>query len=561
MDYNKLSQLLFPSISKTPEDIEALYPKRELPEGAAVTRFAPSPTGFVHFGGLFPSTVGERLAHLSGGVFYLRIEDTDAKREVEGAAEGLIKTLARYGVSFDEGAVLDENGCISDKGNYGPYKQSARREIYQVFAKSLVEKGLAYPVFTTEEELSEILSTNKKEEIKNTDWEKEAAEKKKAMLEARSISIEEIERHVKEGHPFVLKILSDGDGEKKIKVTDLVKGTLEMPENDEDFVLLKSDGIPTYHFAHAVDDHLMGTTHVIRGEEWLPSLPKHIQLFRYLGWRAPKYMHISQIMKLDDNGNKKKLSKRDMGANMDDYTKMGYIPEAVCEYVMTLLNSNYEEWHAQNPDKNYKEFPFSVKKMSVSGCLFDFNKLNDVSKNVISRLSAQSVTDKVTEWAKIYDPEFGAALESDREFAEKIFAIGRGGKRPRRDLATLADAKPYMGFFYDKFYSLEDEYPENFDRDDIKKTLVSFNLTYNEADDMNTWFEKIKNIADSLGYASDMKAYKAEPEKFKGSVADISMFIRVAVTGKMNAPDLYTVMQILGKEKTVSRIDKMIESL
>ena len=561
MDYTRLAELLFPHIKTTPADMEARYPKRDLPEGAVVTRFAPSPTGFVHFGGLFPSTVGERMAHLSGGVFFLRIEDTDAKREVEGAAEGLIKTLATYGVSFDEGAILDETGKISDKGNYGPYKQSKRAEIYQTFGKALVLEGKAYPVFTTEEELQDLQAVNKKEELKNTDWEKEAEAKREAMLQARNITLEEVEENIKAGNPFVLRILADGDGERKIKVTDLVKGTIEIPENDEDFVLLKSDGIPTYHFAHAVDDHLMGTTHVIRGEEWLPSLPKHLQLFRYLGFKVPKFMHISQIMKLDENGNKKKLSKRDMGANMDDYTSMGYVPEAVCEYVMTLLNSNYEEWHMQNPDKSYKEFPFSAKKMSVSGCLFDYDKLNDVSKNVLSRMTAEDITEKVTSWALKFDSDFGVLLERDKAFAEKIFAIGRGGKKPRKDLATLKDAKGYMGFFYDELFKIEDAYPESFDKEDIKKTLTMFTETFDESDDMNAWFEKVKAIADALGFASDMKAYKAEPEKFRGNVADISMFIRVAVTGKMNAPDLYTVMQILGREKVIARISSMIKSL
>lgn len=561
MDYNYLAELLFPHIKETPADIEAKYPPRTLPEGAKVTRFAPSPTGFVHFGGLFPSTVGERLAHQSGGVFYLRIEDTDAKREVAGAAEGLIKTLAKYGINFDEGAILDENGNISDKGAYGPYKQSQRGQIYQVFAKQLVREGNAYPCFTTEEELDELQSVNKKEEIKNTDWQAEAEARRQEMIARRNFTIEEVEEHIKAGHPFVLRILALGNPDKKIKFTDLVKGTLEIPENDEDFVLLKSDGIPTYHFAHAVDDHLMGTTHVIRGEEWLPSLPKHIQLFSYLGFKLPKYMHIAQIMKLDENGNKKKLSKRDMGANMDDYTRMGYCPEAVCEYIMTLLNSNYEEWHMQNADKPYTEFPFNIKKMSVSGCLFDFNKINDVSKNVISRMSAEDVTEKVTAWALEYDTEFGTELANDREFAEKIFAIGRGGKKPRKDLATWADAKPYMGFFYDKFFKIEDQYPESFDKSDIILTLEKFAESYDYFDDMNTWFDKVKAIADSLGFASDMKAYKADPTAFKGSVADVSMFIRVAVTGKQNAPDLYTVMQILGKDKTLERIKAMIVSL
>ena len=561
MNYSYLAELLFPNIKETPADIEAKYPPRNLPEGAKVTRFAPSPTGFVHFGGLFPSTVAERLAHQSGGVFYLRIEDTDAKREVKGAAEGLIKTLATYGINFDEGAILDENGNISDKGAYGPYKQSMRGPIYQAFAKQLVSEGKAYPCFTTEEELDELQAVNKKEEIKNTDWQAEAEKRRAEMLERRNFTIEEVEEHLKAGHPFVVRILANGNPENKTKFTDLVKGNLEIPENDEDFVLLKSDGIPTYHFAHAVDDHLMGTTHVIRGEEWLPSLAKHIQLFRFLGFRLPKYMHIAQIMKLDENGNKKKLSKRDMGANMDDYTGMGYCPEAVCEYIMTLLNSNYEEWHAQNADKPYTEFPFNIKKMSVSGCLFDFGKLNDVSKNIISRMSADDVTDKITAWALEFDREFGDELAKDREFAKQIFAIGRGGKKPRKDLATWADAKAYMGFFYDKFFTVEDEYEERFDKADIVATLEKFYATYNESDDMNAWFENIKAIADSLGYASDMKAYKASPESFKGNVADVSMFIRVAVTGKQNAPDLYTVMHILGKEKTLERIGAMINNL
>ena len=560
MDFNALAEMLFPHITETPADVEAKYPPRNLPEGAKVTRFAPSPTGFVHFGGLFPSTVAERLAHQSGGVFYLRIEDTDAKREVEGAAEGLIKTLATYGINFDEGAILDESGKVADKGAYGPYKQSMRGPIYQTFAKQLVREGKAYPCFTTEEELDELQQVNKKEEIKNTDWQAEAESRRAEMLARRSFTMEEVKEHLDAGHPFVVRILANGDPEKKVKFIDLVKGAIEFPENDEDFVLLKSDGIPTYHFAHAVDDHLMGTTHVIRGEEWLPSLPKHVQLFSYLGFKLPKYMHIAQIMRLDENGNKKKLSKRDMGANMDDYTRMGYSPEAVCEYVMTLLNSNYEEWHAKNLDKPYTEFPFNIKKMSVSGCLFDFNKLNDVSKNILSRMTAEGVYEKLTVWASAFDPDFAEALTSDKEMAVKILSIGRGGKKPRKDLATWADAKPYMGFFYDNFFAIEDEYPA-FDQDIIKATLEKFLETYNYADEMNVWFDKIKAIADSLGFASDMKAYKANPEAFKGNVADISAFIRVAVTGKQNAPDLYTVMQIIGEEKTRARISAQIDTM
>ena len=561
MDYQRLAELLFPNIDKLPADVEAEYPARQLPEGAKVTRFAPSPTGFVHFGGLFPTTVAERLAHQSEGVLYLRIEDTDAKREVPGAAEALIRTLSVYGVTFDEGAIIGEDGKICDKGAYGPYKQSLRGPIYHVFAKQLVREGRAYPCFTTEEELEELAAVNKKEEIKNTDWQAEAEKRRAEMLARREFTIEDVEKNLAAGNPFVLRILADGDPEKKTKFTDLVKGNMEIPENDEDFVLLKSDGIPTYHFAHAVDDHLMGTTHVIRGEEWLPSLAKHIQLFRYLGFKTPKYMHIAQIMRLDEAGNKKKLSKRDMGANMDDYTGMGYCPEAVCEYVMTLLNSNYEEWRMQNPDKSYREFPFNIKKMSVSGCLFDFNKLNDVSKNVISKMDAKTVTDRVCDWALVFDPELGRLLDADRAFAEKIFAIGRGGKKPRKDLATWADARNYMGFFYDELFSLECDYDEKYDRADIKAALLGFIKSYDESDDMNAWFDKIKAIGESLGYTSDMKAYKADPSAFRGNVADVSMFLRLAVTGKLNSPDMYAVMQILGKTRVVNRINNMLERL
>ena len=561
MDYNYLAELLFPNIKTTPEDIEARYPRRELPEGAKVTRFAPSPTGFVHFGGLFPSTVAERLAHQSGGVFYLRIEDTDAKREVEGAAEGLIKTLARYGIEFDEGAILDETGKISDKGAYGPYKQSARGELYQTFAKQLVREGKAYPCFTTEEELDELQQLDKKAEIKNTDWQAEAEKRRAEMLARRNFTIEEVEEHIRAGHPFVIRILADGDVEKKVKFTDLVKGNIEIPENDEDFVLLKSDGIPTYHFAHAVDDHLMGTTHVVRGEEWLPSLAKHLQLFRYLGFKLPKYMHISQIMRLDENGNKKKLSKRDMGANMDDYTRMGYCPEAVCEYIMTLLNSNYEEWHMQNADKPYTDFPFNIKKMSISGCLFDFAKLNDVSKNVISKMTAEQVYELSCEWAKEFDPELYSQLSLNPEYTKSIFAIGRGGKKPRKDLAVWKDVRDYVDFFYDELFEIKDNYPDNFSKTDIKLTLEAFTKEFDINDDANAWFEKIKDIADMLGFASDMKAYKLNPEAYKGNVSDISMFIRIAVTGKLNSPDMYSVMQILGYDRVINRIKDMISKL
>ena len=561
MNFELLAELLFPNVNETPEDMERKYPPRQLPEGAKVTRFAPSPTGFVHFGGLFPTTIGERLAHQSNGVFYLRIEDTDAKREVEGAAEGLIKTLAHYSIHFDEGAILGEDGKVCDKGAYGPYKQSQRVPIYHVYAKQLVKEGKAYPVFTTREELEALNAIDKKAEIKAKDWENEQDARREEQQKQRSITMEEVKANLDEGNPFVLRLLADGDPEKKVAFNDLIKGKLDIPENDEDFVLLKSDGIPTYHFAHAVDDHLMGTTHVIRGEEWLPSLAKHLMLFRYLGFKLPKYMHIAQIMRLDENGNKKKLSKRDMGANMDDYSRMGYAPAAVCEYVMTLLNSNYEEWHMQNSDKPYTDFPFNIKKMSNSGCLFDFNKLNDVSKNVLCRMTAEEVYEQVAEWAKENDPELAVPFTADPDYTKAILAIGRGGKKPRKDFATWTDVKPYLAFFYDGLFQIVDSYEEKFDKADIKKALQSFLAVFDPADDMNTWFDKIKAIAEDMGYASDMKAYKADPDAFRGNVADVSMFLRVAVTGKLNAPDLYTVMQIIGAQRVNDRIQAMIQTL
>ena len=555
-----LADLLFPHITRSVESIEAQYPPRNLPEGAKVTRFAPSPTGFVHFGGMYQVMIGERLAHQSGGVFFLRIEDTDAKREVEGAAQGVIRTLAHYGAEFDEGASIGEDGSIVSKGIYGPFKQSQRAEIYQTYAKKLVAEGKAYPVFTTAEELEEALAVDKKEENKTKDWSATAQEARKEMLANREFTIEQVKAELEAGHPFVLRILSDGDGEKKVKVVDQIKGALELPENDEDFVLLKSDGIPTYHFAHAVDDHLMGTTHVIRGEEWLPSLPKHLQLFRYLGFRAPKYLHTAQVLRLDENGNKKKLSKRDMGAKMEDYDALGYPPESVIEYLMTLLNSNYEEWHAANPTLPYTDFPVTIKKLSTSGCLFDFDKLNDVSKNVISRMTARQVYDNVLAWAKSFDPDFAETLETYEERAVAAFAIGRGGKKPRKDFATWAEAKKFISFFFPAYFAIEDK-PEGFATRDIKNALAAFEASYDPADDSAVWFDKVKAIAESLGYCTNMKEYKQNPDAYPGNVGDVSGFIRIALTGRSNSPDLYTVMQILGKEESLARIHTYCEGL
>ena len=556
MDYKRLADLLFPDVTMTPDDLEAKYPERGLPEGAKVTRIAPSPTGFFHIGGLFPATVCERLAHQSGGVFYLRIEDTDSKREVEGAAAFITTILDYYGLRFDEGVTAD-----GDKGKYGPYTQSQRVDIYHVYAKKLVSEGRAYPVFSTDEELDELKALDKKAEIKSVNWEQDAEARREAMLKRREFTMEQVEAELAAGHKFALFAIADGNPDNKIKVTDLVKGLLEIPENDEDVVLLKSDGIPTYHFAHAIDDHLMRTTHVIRGEEWLPSLSKHLMLFRYLGFKPPKYMHIAQLMRLDENGNKKKFSKRDMGANLEDYRKMGYSVDAVNEYVMTLLNSNYEEWHTQNPDKDRLDFPFSIKKMSVSGCLFDIEKLNDVSKNVISKMTASQVYDGVCGFAKTEDPDFYETLQSDRGYAESILAIGRGGAKPRKDFATWADVKPYMSFFYDKYFTRDDEQPADKDKEDIKTALTKFIETYDENDDQTGWFEKLKDIAEQIGYARETKLYKKDPDQYKGHVGDVASFIRIAITGRQNSPDLYEVIKILGRQRTAQRIKESTELL
>ena len=560
IDFSALAQLLFPHVTLTPAQLEEKYPPRALREGEKITRFAPSPTGYVHFGGMYQVLIDERLAHLSGGRVYLRIEDTDTKREVADAAQGLIRTLAHYGIHFDEGADTDESGNICDRGEYGPYQQSRRAEIYHVYAKQLVAQGHAYPVFSTDEELQKALAADKKTENKTKDWEAQADARRAQKLADRTFTLEQVQSALARGEHFVLRLWADGDPEKKIPFTDLVKGKLEIPENDEDFVLLKSDGIPTYHFAHAVDDHLMGTTHVVRGEEWLPSLSKHLMLFRFLGFRAPKYLHTAQIMRLDENGNKKKLSKRDMGAKMEDFDRMGYEPVSVMEYLMTLLNSNYEEWRAQNPDQPYTAFPFSIKKMSPSGCLFDFDKLSDVAKNTLAKMDAAQVYDGLHTWAKEYAPDFDKKLQ-DRDYALQILSIGRGGKKPRKDYGTYQQVMEYMALFYDDTFRVLDRIDPKFPVSDVKKALSAFADSYAPGDDQNTWFEKIKAIARDLGYADDMKAYKANPDSYPGNVGDISMFLRIAVTGKLASPDMYAVMQIIGKERVISRIRAYLQTL
>ena len=547
MDYQALAELLFPNVTDTPEMLEERFPLRNVAEGAVVTRMAPSPTGFVHLGNLVQGMISERMAHQSNGVLFLRVEDTDAKREVPGAVEVLIDSLKHYNILFDEGATH-----TGDNGAYGPYRQRQRAAIYHVYAKKLVSEGQAYPCFATEEELA--IMREKQEANKETT----GYYGKYAIWRDRDL--EEIKAQIAAGNPWVLRFRSTGSIENQFKFDDLVKGKLTITENDVDHVLLKSDGIPTYHFAHAVDDHLMRTTHVVRGDEWLPTLPFHIQLFKALGFKLPKYVHIGPLMKMDGTS-KRKLSKRkDPELALTYYKAEGFPIKAVQEYLMTVLNSNFEDWRRANPDAPVGSFKFSPKKLNPAGSLFDYAKLTDVSKNVISRMNAEEVYTLLVEWAKEFDADFATKLESDAAFATSILAIGRGGKKPRKDLAVWKDAKEYMGFFYDE-YLQKPVFDDKFSKETIVDVLNRFLEKFDIADDASVWFEKVKEITTDMGFTADMKAYKADPTAFPGTVADISTFIRQAVTGKTNSPDLYTVMQILGYERTVSRIKNTIASM
>lgn len=547
MDYHALAALLFPDVTTTCEELEEKYPPRNVPEGAVITRMAPSPTGFVHLGNLVQGLTSERMAHQSGGVLFLRVEDTDAKREVPGAVEVLIESLKHYGIHFDEGATID-----GDNGSYGPYRQRQRAGIYHVYAKKLVEEGKAYPCFCTEEELA---AMREKQEAN-----KETTGYYGAYAIWRDRPMEDIQAQLAAGQPWVLRFRSTGDVSRQFKFNDLVKGELTVTENNIDQVLLKSDGIPTYHFAHAVDDHLMRTTHVVRGDEWLPSLPFHIQLFQALGFKLPKYVHIGPLMKMDGNS-KRKLSKRkDPELALTYYKSEGFPVQAVYEYIMTLLNSNYEDWRRANPTAPATDFKFSPKKLNPAGNLFDYAKLCDVSKNEIAKMDARQVYTLLVEWAKEFDPDFAQKLTADPDFAVRILAIGRGGKKPRKDMATWADAKPYMGFFYDEYLEAP-VFEEKFEKAVIRSALEKFLERFDFQDDATVWFDKVKEITQELGFTTDMKAYKQNPDDFPGTVADVSTFLRLAVTGKTNSPDLYTVMQILGYERTVARIQKTIALL
>lgn len=549
-NYEKLAELLLPHIDKTPEYFEELYPERNLPEGARVTRIAPSPTGYLHLGTLFTSLVNRITATSTGGIFYTRIEDTDKKREVEGGIEDIIDGLWRFGIRIDEGFISG----TEEKGEYGPYQQSHRAEIYQTYVKKLIREGLAYPCFCTAEELAEVREKQEAEKVR-TGYHGEYAKH-------RNISYEEAKALIDEGKPFVIRLRSPGDESHRITFEDTIKGKIDMPENDEDFVLLKSDGIPTYHFAHAIDDHLMHTTHVLRGDEWISSVPKHIQLFKLLGFRVPKYGHVSPIMKLD-NGAKRKISKRkDPEAAVHFFAEQGYDATCVIEYLMTIAASDFEDWRRANPTAPLDTFKFNLKKMSVSGALFDENKLNDVSKGKIAELRSSEVYEKLTAWAKEFDNEFYSMLTADEYFSRAMLAIDRDdAKKPRKDIAKWSEAKEYFAYFFENTYVPCFDLPENIDKNDAKAFLKAYKSVYDAADDRQGWFDRIKELCPQLNFAADTKEYKANPDAFKGSAGDLSTVLRIAITGRRNTPDLCSIMQVLGTDRIMARIDNMIEVL
>ena len=545
MDYNLLADLLFPNIDKSPDDYEKIYPERDLAEGAKVTRLGPSPTGFIHLGNLYGAFVDERLAHQSGGVFYLRIEDTDDKRFVDGAVKIIIDSLRFFGINFDEGA-----GLNGDKGAYGDYTQSRRGDIYAAFAKKLVREGKAYPCFLTEDEIAEIRSKQELAKQNPGIYGEFAAHRK--------LSLEDVEANIKAGKPYVLRLKSDGnpDPEKarRIKVEDAIRGTLDMPENFQDVVILKTTGIPTYHFAHVVDDHLMRTTHVVRGAEWLPSLPIHVELFEKLGLKLPIYCHTAQLMKLDENGNKRKLSKReDPELSLDYYRKLGYHPAAVREYLLTILNSNFEEWRDEHQDADIDEFTFTTEKMSNSGALFDLNKLNDISKDVLLRIPAGEIVEFLKAWAQEFKPEIMYIFD-DEEYLEKIIDLGRNDKKPRKDLVYAEQIVDFISYFFDDMFVIEDDIPTEVSDDDAKEILKKYMESYDHSDDQSQWFDKIRNIAVELGYAAKPKDYKKNPDDYKGHVGHVSTVIRIALMGRAQSPDVWCIQQIMGEEMTRRRI-------
>ncbi len=545
-DLKKIAALIFPDIDKTPDDYDKYYPPRALKEKAEVTRFAPSPTGFLHIGGLLASLVSERLAHQSGGVFFLRIEDTDKKREVRDGVSGIINGLSSFGIRCDEGMT----GPESFTGAYGPYLQSGREKIYQAFAKDLLERGLAYPCFCTEEELSLVRSRQEADKLLPGYY--------GAFAKCRGLSPADVEQKLKSGLPFVVRLRSNGSEERKITFRDRIKGEIEMPQNITDIVLIKSDGLPTYHFAHAVDDTLMRTTTVVRGDEWISSVPVHLELFSAIGRRRPNYAHIAPIMKETEDGGKRKISKRkDPEAAVDYFLEEGYPPEAVIEYLLNLANSGFEDWRRQNPGAPYGEFPFDIRKMSPSGALFDLVKLNDVSKAVISRFTAEKVLSSVLTWAKARDDGLFRLLSDNPDYALNIFSIDRDVPKPRKDLAKWSDIRPYISYFYDELFD------GAYDPPDVEKSVMAavirrYRGLYDPSDEKDVWFDKIKGLCAPFGFASDVKTFKKNPGDYKGHIGDISNIVRVAVTGRRQSPDLYHISKLLGRERLLSRLNRFL---
>lgn len=546
-DNEKLAELLFGDIDKTVEYFEEKYPQRNLKEGARVTRFAPSPTGYLHMGGLFGALTDIITAKVSGGVSMLRIEDTDKKREVGDGVDAIIDGFSAFDLSFDEGVT----GRDTQVGEYGPYTQSKRVEIYQTVAKQLVKEGKAYPCFCTADELTALREQQEKDGAAFGGYYGKWAK-------CRELTYEQIEEKIKNGEPYVLRFRSDGDEEKRIFFDDIVRGKIEMPENVIDEVLLKSDGIPTYHFAHVCDDHFMRTTHVIRGEEWISSMPKHIALFKACGFKIPKYAHTPQVMKIDEeDGTKRKLSKRkDPEAAVSYFVEEGYPKEALVEYLMGLLNSNFEDWRRANPTADVFSFPFNLKKMSPSGCLFDLVKFSDVSKNVISVMKAQTVFDRVYNWARSYDSELYKLFSEDTEKAVAILNIDRENPKPRKDIAKWSEVKDYISYFYNDLYKENYELPERITAEDASKIIEAYKSVYSLNDDKQVWFDKIKALCEPLGFTPNVKEYKKNPEAFKGHVGDVSTVIRIALTGRTNTPDLHAIMQILGEAEINERLEK-----
>lgn len=550
MANTKMAQLLFGNVDKTPEDYEIMYPDRGLTEGAKVTRFAPSPTGFLHFGSLFAAFVASKTAG-DDGVFYLRIEDTDKKREVEDGVIGMVNGLKDFGIIPTEGAI----NATDEIGAYGPYTQSRRNHIYHAYVKSLVEQGLAYPCFMTEDEIAEIR--------KEQEAQKELPGIYGKYAKYRDITADEAQARIANGDEYVVRLKSPGKPDGRISFKDEVKGKVEMPENILDIVLLKKDGTPTYHFAHAVDDHLMHTTHVTRGDEWLSSVPIHLQLFYVLGFKAPKYAHISPIMKEDaETGGKRKLSKRkDPEAAVSFYAEAGYPAGAVNEYLMTIANSNFEDWRRANKTDSIDKFDFKLSKMSKAGALFDMVKLHDISKTYISTMNTDEVFDAVTAWSAEYDKELNSLIMRDTDYAKRIFSIERGNKKPRKDIGKWSEVKDYIAYFYDELFDGKYDWAENMSKDDIKAILTRYKEIYNHQSPSEDWFPQVQSLAEELGFAKSPKDYKADPDSFKGHAGDVAGVIRVAVTGRLNTPDLYSIMQTLGEDKVKERINTAIEGI